>query len=42
MKTKNSLEVNDINDKEDDFDDAEDDHCQWRWEELHLTLVCTI
>jgi hypothetical protein len=37
-----SLILNDINDEENHFDDAEDDHGEWWREKLHLVLVGSI
>lgn len=38
----NLLQVNNINDEKNHFDDAEDDHRQGRWEKFHLTFVSSI
>lgn len=39
---ENSLQVHNINDEENHFDNTEDDHGEWRRKKLHLGFVCAI
>lgn len=42
QKIIDSLEVDDVNQEHNDFDQREYHHSQWRWAKVHLAFICAI